>query len=30
MAWLKNPLPGTPYNREVTGIKDIEITSGSD
>jgi hypothetical protein len=29
MAWLKNPLPGTPFNREVIGIKDIEITSGS-
>jgi len=29
MAWLKNPLPGTPFNRDVIGMNDIEITSGS-
>ena len=29
IAWFKNPLPGTPFNSEVIGIKDIEITSGS-
>jgi len=29
MAWFKNPLPGTPFNSDVIGIKDIEITSGS-
>ena len=28
IAWFKNPLPGTPFNSEVIGIKDIEITSG--
>lgn len=30
MAWVKNPLPGTPFKRELIGTKDIEITSGSD
>jgi hypothetical protein len=29
MAWLKNPLPGTPLSKDVIGIKDMEITSGS-
>lgn len=29
MAWLKNPLPETPFNKVVIGIKDIEIASGS-
>lgn len=30
MAWLKNPLPGTPFKSDVMGTKAIETTSGLD
>ena len=29
MAWLKKPLPFIPFNNDVIGTNDIEITSGS-
>jgi hypothetical protein len=29
IAWFKDPLPRNPFNSEVIGTKDIEITSGS-